>query len=142
MYPAAWRRSGISIDRLDILSSTAFAEGVRIARGEAEIMVIELPDSEAASLREVIERRSGEDSVLARRDLPGTVANSRGCRTLTEIVSRSEVAPGTYEIDTVFYCEVQGRKFATTLRHWPEDKRQAEYHRISLRVARSLRVAH
>jgi hypothetical protein len=139
-YPAAWRRIGISTDRLDILSSAEFAEGVIIAQNEAEIIVIELPDSAGASLGELIERETQGDSVVSHREVRGTIANNQGCKTLTELVATSEVAPGVHEIDTVFYCEVHGRKFATRLRNWPHDRRQAEYRRIALRVARSLRV--
>lgn len=140
-YPSSWRRTGVSTDRLDILSSADFAPGVVIARGEAEIVVTELQDSKGTSLSQLIDRYTRGESVLSRREVPGESADSRGCRTLTEIVFTFAVGPGVYEIDTIFYCELQGRKFSTASRNWTGDRRQAEYQRVALRVARSLRVA-
>jgi hypothetical protein len=139
-YPGTWRRIGGSTDRLDILSSSAFAEGVVIAQGEAEIIVVEIRDSTGASLSALIDRGySRDDSILSRRDVPGT-GISRRCAVLTEVVSTEEVGPGARERDTVLYCRLNGRTFATTLRHWPGDERHAEYERTALRVARSLRL--
>jgi hypothetical protein len=138
-YPATWRPIGGSTDRLDILSSTDFAKGVVIARGEAEIIVIELRDSTGASLPQLIDRDLQGDSVLSRRDLPGAAGDTSGCRALTEIVSTWEVGPRAHEIDTVFYCLLHGRIFTTTLRNWPEDTQQVEYQRVALQVTRSLR---
>jgi len=140
MYPATWRPIGLSTDRLDILSSADHAKGVVIARGEAEIIVIELRDSMGATLPQLIDLNIAGDSVLSRRNLLGEAGDASGCGALTEVVSTWMVGPATHEMHTGFYCELQGRTFATTLRNWPDDRRQEEYQRIALGVARSIHL--
>jgi hypothetical protein len=140
MYPAKWRRIGISEDRLDIVSSEGHQEGVVIQQGEAEIIVRERPEAMTSTLAELTALDSRSDSVLSRRELPGQGAHGESCRVLTEVVTKFEIGPGTYNIGTSLYCELRGRKFTTDVRNWEGDKRQPEYQRIALRMAQSLRI--
>ena len=136
-YPGAWHRIGTSPDRLDIVSSTQHAEGVVIAPGEAEIVVLERTPAAGAAVSDVIARDVLGDSVLSRRELPH---RGRPCDVLTEVVSRSQVGPDTYERDTEFYCALAGHIFTTTLRSWPDDRRQDYYRRLAEQVAASLHL--
>jgi hypothetical protein len=135
-YPASWRRVDTLPDGLDIMSSSDFAEGVRIARGEAEIGVSERRDATGHSLAQIIAQDQHGDSLLSRRPIYGVT----GCDSMTETVYKSQEGPGAYEIDRVFYCQVRGRLFTTILRHWADDKRQAQYQAIALRMAKSFRL--
>ncbi len=139
-YPSNWRFFTTSTDRLDILSTADFAKGVVIAENEAEIIVVERSDSNAANLPDIIARDTRSDSVLSRRIVRGHSAANR-CSNLTEVVSKTEMGPGTYEIDTALYCMIRGRIFSTVLRNWFGDARQPEYHQIAVHVAQSIRLA-
>jgi len=140
LYPATWLGTRVSENRLDILSSAGGAEGVVIRRGQAVIVVRELQGAATASLSDLIDVTTDDDSVLSRQELHGEAAHGQGCTTLTEVVSRVELGPGAHNIVTAFYCELHGRKFGTLLRNWEGDKRQEEYQRVALHVARSLRL--
>src|SRR5437016_4358123 len=62
-YPATWLRTRVSENRLDILSSAGGAEGVVIRRGQAVIVVRELQGAATASLSDLIDVTTDDDSV-------------------------------------------------------------------------------
>jgi hypothetical protein len=45
LYPRTWVRNGVSTDRLQVRSSKGGAEGIGIKQGQAEITVMEAPES-------------------------------------------------------------------------------------------------
>jgi hypothetical protein len=149
MYPGSWFRIGISGDRLAILSSKGGAEGIVIKHGQAEIIVIELKGLATASLSQLIDKDTREEaSILSREYIHNRVADSGGCRDLTEVISTQEAVPSgdvpirvPYIVNTDFYCEINGRKFSTLLKNWQRDTRQPQYQRIALHIAQSLRAA-
>jgi hypothetical protein len=151
MYPASWFRIGLASEgRLDILSSRGGAEAIVIKRGQAEIIVMELPDRSGAPLSQLMdEDASGAVSIVSRTDVPNQGAGNNGCSDFKELISKHEAVPAQdalihvpYIIDTDYYCEINGRKFTTRLRYWEDDQRKAEYQRVVLRMAKSLRVSH
>jgi hypothetical protein len=141
MYPATWRRIGVSTDRLDIVSSPGGAQGVVIRRGQAEIVVMEIREPSGVPLSEVIDRDNRGAAVLSRRELrrPGAPA-AGGCGQLTEVVSRDEIGPGAYNIFTSYYCDIRGRRFSVLLRNWEGDVRRERDRTVALKMAWSLRL--
>jgi hypothetical protein len=147
LYPGAWARSGDSTDRLQLRSSKGGAEGIGIKQGQAEITVMEAPDSSRKTLAQVIAYYSQDATVLSHKDVPGEPA-PHGCSVLKEVTSKEPaVPPGDSPIsvpmilNTDFYCDVDGHKIVTLLRNWEGDKRQQEYQQVALRMAKSVRLA-
>jgi hypothetical protein len=147
LYPAAWVRNGVSTDRLQLRSSEGGAEGIGIKRGQAEITVMEAQESSKQTLAQVIAYYTQGTTVLSRKDVPGEAAPS-GCSEIKEVTSKEPGVPSEDSpisvptiINTDFFCEAKGRKIVTLLRNWEDDKRQQEYQRIALRMAKGIRVA-
>jgi len=142
MYPRGWWRFGISPDRLQILSSKGGAKGLIIKQGQAYISVKE--DSSTMSLSGLIDYYTSDATILSRRTIALQPSNN-GCATLTEVISREPALPQEwvslpvgYITNTNFFCEAEGRKIVTVLRNWEVDRRQEEYQRTALRVAKSI----
>jgi hypothetical protein len=146
-YPSNWFRTGVSPDRLAILSSKGGAEGVIIKDRQAEITVIEAPKSEKTTLEQVIADDMKGSSILSRRFLTIEHPVERGCSNLIEITSKEQVIPAEYAavkvpyiVNTGFYCEVKGHKYITLLRNTLGDVRQEKYRSTALHIVESLRV--
>ena len=145
-YPSSWFRFGSSGGRLNILSSKRGAEGVVIAKGEAYIFVRQEPLSAAHSMAQVIDQYSQGAAPLSRADVP---AGQRGsCNQLQEVVwkeppvAREDVPSRIRVTDFVYtglFCRIGGRNITVMLKNWQGDPRQAEYQRVALRVAKSIR---
>jgi hypothetical protein len=147
LYPGGWFRTGVSKDRLQLLSSRGGAEGVGIKQGQAEITVMEAQASSTRTLAEVIAYYTQDTTVLSRRDVPAETGKS-GCSELKEVTSKEPAIPPADSpisvpniINTDFFCEVDGRKIVTLLRNWEGDKRQEEYQRVALRMAKGIRLS-
>lgn len=120
-----------------------------IKRGQAEIVVIELEGPPTATLSQLIDQDTREEAaILSRRDIHNEHAEKGSCTDLKEVVSRQDAVPPNdvplpvpYIINTDFYCEINGRRFSTLLKNWQGDPRQKEYRRITLGVAKSLRIS-
>lgn len=54
LYPGTWVRNGVSADRLQVRSSRGGAEGIGIKQGQAEITVMEAPESTQKTLAQVV----------------------------------------------------------------------------------------
>jgi len=146
-YPGTWFEIGGSSDRLQLLSSQRGAEGVVIKRGQAEIVVLEVPESSGKTLGEVIDYYLSGASVLSRHDIVASAEKEQGCRTLTEVVSTEHAVPSKdspipvpYIINTDFFCEADGHKIVTLLRNWKGDARQEQYQQAAMRIAKSIRI--
>lgn len=146
MYPANWFRIGISTDRLQILSSKGGAEGIIIKKDEAEIIVMAAQASPTSMLDQVINNYIQGTSVLSRRVIP-IESGERGCSELIEVISKEQPVPQAdtpvnvpYIINTDLFCETTGHTIVTLLRSWEGDKRQKEYQRIALRMAKSIKT--
>lgn len=147
LYPEAWVRNAGSTDRLQLRSSKGGSEGIGIRQGQAEITVMEAQAFSNQTLTQLIGYYTHGATVLSRRDVL-VEAGPRGCGALKEVTSREPaVPPGDSPIsvptiiNTDFFCEVVGRKIVVLLRNWKGDKRQQEYQRIALRMAKGIRVA-
>lgn len=146
-YPASWFRKGISKDRLMILSSMGGAEAVIIKQGQAVISVMEEVKYENSTLKQLVDHYTQGTDVLSRRTIHNENAGNRGCSDLQEIVSREDAVPAQdvpgpvpHIINTELFCEVNSGKYVTVLRNFEDDKKQATYQEIALRVAESLRT--
>jgi hypothetical protein len=147
MYPVSWVRIGVSMDRLQLLSSRDEAEGVIIKRGQAEITLMEAQASSAKTLSHVIDDYTQGTSVLSRKDVLRE-PNKLGCNDLKEIISKEQPVPSAdtpisvpYIINTDFFCEAGGHKILVLLRNWEGDKRQNEDQQIALRMAKSIHLS-
>ena len=147
MYPETWFKIGASSDRLDLRSSRGGAEGVGIKRGQAEIDVMEAPESSDKTLSQVIDYYLFGASVLSRKDIVTGVQRDGSCSDLKKVVSKEEVVPAEdipipvpYFINTHFFCEVHGHKIVTMLINWEGDGRQQQYQQVALRIAKSIHV--
>jgi hypothetical protein len=149
MYPETWFKIGVSSDRLALRSSRGGAEGVGIKRGQAEIDVMEAPESSDKTLSQVIDYYLFGASVLSRKDIVRGVQRDGSCSDLKEVVSKGEVVPAEdipipipvpYFIYTGFFCEVDGHKIVTMLRNWKGDARQQQYQQVALGIAKSIHV--
>jgi hypothetical protein len=146
-YPSSWFRKGISKKDLTILSSRGGAEAIIIKHGQAMISVGEAVDSSNKILPSVIDHYTLGTEILSHREIHNREAGTRGCRDLTEIVSKEGAVPPEdvpvrvpYIVNTGYFCELDGRKYVTVLRNFEGDSRQAAYQQIALRVAESLRA--
>jgi hypothetical protein len=146
LYPGSWFRTGVSTDRLQLLSSKGGAEGIGIKQGEAEITVMEAQASSTQTLTEVIVNYTQDTTVISHRDVP-VEAGKGGCSELKEVTSEEPAIPRADSpikvpniINTDFFCEVAGRKIVTLLRNWEGDKRQEEYQQVALRMAKGIRL--
>ena len=146
-YPGNWFRKGDSKDRLLILSSKGGADAIIIKRGQAMISVMQASGVVGSSLSRVIDQYSQGAEVLSQRNVHNEHSGNRGCRELEEVVSREPVVPPEdvpgqvpYVIDTEFFCELNGRAYVTVLRNFQNDRKQAYYQSVALKVAESLRV--
>lgn len=144
-YPGTWVRNGVSADRLQVRSSKGGAEGVGIKRGQAEITVMEAPESSKQTLAQVIAYYTQDTTVLSQKDVLRETA-PKGCSNLKEVTSKEAViSPGDSPIsvptviNTDFFCEVGGHKIVILLRNWDGDKRQQEYQQIALQIAKGIR---
>lgn len=145
-YPETWVRNGVSRDRLQVRSSKGGAEGIGIKQGQAEITVMEAPESSRQTLAQVIAYYTQDTKVLSQRDVPGEVG-LHVCNNLMEIISKeSAIPPGDSPIsvptiiNTDFLCEVDGHKIVTLLRNWEGDERQKKYQQVALRIAKGIRM--
>lgn len=145
MYPKTWVRNGVSTDRLQLLSSEGGAEGVGIKQGQAELTVLEAPESSKQTLIQVIAYYTQDTMVLSHKDVPGK-PGPHGCSILKEVISKEPAIPPADSpikvpniINTNFFCEADGRKIVTLLRNWEGDTKQEEYQQTALRMAKSIR---
>ena len=145
-YPGSWFKAGISKDRLQLRSSKGGAEGIGIKQGQAEITVMEAQASSSRTLAQVIAYYTQDTTVLSRKDIPGETV-PHGCSNLKEVTSKEPAIPAADSpisvptiINTDFFCEVDGRKIVTLLRCWEGDKRQQEYQRVALQIAKGIRL--
>jgi hypothetical protein len=146
LYPGTWVRNGVSKDRLQLRSSRGGAEGVGIKQGQAEITVMEAPESSKQTLAQVIAYYTEDTTVLSHKDFPGE-AGPRGCSILKEVTSKEPAIPPEDSpikvpniINTDFFCEVDGRKIVALLRNWEGDAKQEEYQQIAVRMAQGIRL--
>ena len=146
-YPGSWFKAGISKDRIQLRSSKGGAEGIGIKQGQAEITVMEAPDSSKQTLAQVIAYYTQDTTALSHKDFPGEAA-PHGCSDLKEVTSKEPAVPPSDSpisvpmiLNTDFFCEADGRKIVTLLRNWAGDKRQQEYQQVALRMAKSIRIA-
>ena len=147
LYPKTWVRNGVSKDRLQLLSSEGGAEGVGIKQGQAEITVVEAPESSKQTLAQVIAYYTQDTTVLSHKDVPGE-PELHGCSILKEVTSKEPVIPlGDSPIkvpniiNTDFFCEADGRKIVALLRNWEGDTKQEEYQQTALRMAKRIRLS-
>jgi hypothetical protein len=145
LYPDTWVRNGVSTDRLQVRSSRGGAEGIGIKQGQAEITVMEAPESTKKTLAQVVAYYTQDVTVLSQKDVPGE-STSKGCSNLKEVISKEPaIPPGDAPvsvpniINTDFFCEVDGHKVVTLLRNWDGDKRQEEYRQVALRIAKAIK---
>ena len=146
LYPGTWVRNGVSTDRLQLLSSKGGAEGIGIKQGQAEITVMEAPESSKQTLAQVIAYYTQDTTVFSHKDVPRE-PGSHGCSNLKEVTSKEPAIPPADSsikvpniINTYFFCEADGRKIVALLRNWEGDTKQEEYEQIALRMAKSIRL--
>ncbi len=146
-YPRNWFRLTSEPDRLDLLSAKRGAEGVVIGKHEAEIFVIQEPESPARTLAQVIEYYAKGTTQLSRADIPKLQRGA--CDRLEETVSKEpavppEDVPSRVRVEDFVYtgafCQVQSRNITVMLKNWDGDPRQKQYQRIALRMAESIRL--
>lgn len=147
LYPGTWVRNGVSTDRLQLLSSKGGVEGVGIKQGQAEITVMEAPESSKQTLAQVIAYYTQDTTVLSHKDVPGE-PGPHGCGNLKEVTSKEPSIPPADSpikvpniINTDLFCEADGRKIVALLRNWEGNTKQKEYQQIALRMAKGIRLS-
>ena len=138
-YPGGWRRHGTDRDRLLVLSPGPGAEGVVIARGQAMVNVMTVPDvPPGADLENVIARETGDAKVLARRQIT-LGGRAKACSHLSEVDTSDDVGPATAQLTDSFYCQAGRRLLVVSLTRWPGDPHALRYRRAALDMAASIR---
>jgi len=146
-YPSTWFRKDVSKDELLILSSRGGAQAIIIRSGQGSISVSEEQKYLNSPMSQAIDYYLKDTEVLSRKTIHNENAGAPGCRGLEEIILKQPVTPPEdvpgpvpHEIDTLYFCEVNGRKYVTIQRNFEGDKKQAMYQKTALRVAQSLRA--
>lgn len=142
-YPASWNLlegvgGAVYADRLDIINfpNSERAEGVVLKKGGAEISVSG-PPSGVRTVQAWI--HTFNDTLIEHGDVPVSAPSPGGCRKLQRVISRDEIGPGTYFVNTAYYCSTDDRFFQIQLVNWQGDPHERQLQRIALQVALSLR---
>ena len=82
----------------------------------------------------------GQAEITVRSE-PGApkAARTQACWNLAETVRETQVGPGRRAQTTQLTCSIGPRRFTIAERHWKGDKHAANYERIAMRMAKSLR---
>lgn len=143
-YPPSWNRLGgwgvpPDPDVLGIINfpNTERVEGVVIKKGGAEIWAGGPPKGIDSVDRWIYGYLHG-DAILDQRPVPISSAPPNACGTLQRVVTRLKM-DDAYEIDTAYYCTVDGKFYGIFLTNWEGDPHQSELQDTALRVALSLR---
>jgi|SRR5579862_6871540 len=150
-YPSAWNQlqdRDVTLDRdtLEIINfpNSEIVSGVIIRKGGASIGVNAAPVNAAPgnvqSLEDLVRRYKMDDAVLADHAIPLTRAIPDGCQTLRRVVTRDEVGPHTFSIDTDYFCSTRIGLFVVLLTNWEGDPHQSMVQDTALKIALSLRV--
>ena len=144
-YPASWHRPeavGVLVDN-NIFSIINFpdaerAEGVIIKKYGALIDVNAAP-SDVHSIEDWIRNYGVGDVLLDDRDMPAARPAADGCVKLRQLVTRSQVGPGTYFTGTDYFCSTTRGLYRILLTNWEGDPHQSDLQDTALKVALSLR---
>ena len=141
-YPASWYRFDPGSTRFDILNfpPDQRIKGVVLQKNGAEILVKLQPKDDPQSLEDWIKRDLAYDQFIESGNISQVKNSPDGCEQLQKVVSRSEVAEGTYFINTSLYCVSKRRSMQLLLMNWEGDPSQPTYQAIAVRIAKSIRV--
>ena len=125
-----------------MLSPGRGAEGVVIARRQADIVVSAVDLVPGRTLADAIATDVGDDRVVGRSTSSATSAPGR-CGALQAVDMLDEVGPRTDERLTLLYCKVGPRAWKIILRCWQADPAplKRRWRDAAVAVARSLQVA-
>lgn len=112
--PMGWAKTVGPLDRLDLVNFACRPTVAGLCDGQAEISVRSEPGAPKA-------------------------ARTQACWNLAETVSETQVGPGRRTQTSQLSCSIGPRRFVIVERHWKGDKHAANYERISMRMAKSLR---
>lgn len=138
-YPASWWPVSIERGRIDIRSSKQGAEGVGIGRGQAEIIASVQDIEPMQTLDQLIQRNVRNDEVLS--DRPVDFSRSRvgqSCTNVREVISRNEIGPNTFVINTGIFCQIDNTLIIVLLRTWGSEERLREYQHIAEDISKSI----
>jgi hypothetical protein len=145
-YPSLWNRLqdhdvAPDADTLEIINfpNKERVEGVIIKKGGASISV-NLAPSGINSARDWIRRYNRDNVLLDDRTIPRLRSAPDGCQDLRRIVSRDEVAPNAFSIETDYFCSTPRGLYVVLLTNWEGDPHQPAYQDIAAKVALSLRT--
>ena len=140
--PAGWRQAPRSDGAIEMLSSGPGAEGVVIARRQADIVVSAVDLPAGRTLADVIAVDVGDDRVVGRSTLPGPSAPDR-CGPLLAVNTLDGVGPGVDQRITLLYCHIGSRAWRIGMRCWQSDPAplKRRWRDTTVAVARSLRFA-
>ena len=137
-HPAEWRHLQRSDGAIDLLSPGEGAEGVVIAKGQAEILVTPVVGFPATSLAGAADADVSEMQVLSRKLFPAASSTSRSCGPITDVEALDEVGPGAKQRLTLLYCQTGARAWRILERSWANDPRRRHWRSIAIALARSL----
>jgi hypothetical protein len=137
-YPSNWFELKVAPKRLDLLSANRRVEGAIFPDGVAQLVVEELPQS--LPIKTLIENNTKGDEVLSSEKAEFKRHTANGCSQAQRVVTKDELGPGRYTIDTGFYCEVGSRKFLVFVTYYEGDKGADQYRTVAERVIESLSV--
>ena len=139
--PAGWSQATRSDGAIEMLSPGRGAEGVVIARRQADILVSAVDLAPGRTLADAIAADVGDDRVVRRGAISATAAPG-GCHALQAVDTLDEVGPGADEHLTLLYCQVGSRAWRVILRCWQADPAplKRRWRDAAVAVARSLQV--
>lgn len=112
--PVGWAKVAGPADRLDLVNFACRPTAAGLCEGQAEISV---------------------------RSEPGAakVARTQACWNLTETVTEAQISAGHRTQTSQLSCSIGPRRFVIVERHWKGDRHAANYERVTMRMAKSLR---
>jgi hypothetical protein len=135
-YPSNWFLRDQTESRLEFVNVPGDglnATGIKAGQTSINVFLA----SPAPSMDAVIAHAIDGDPVLSRKSLPMAEG---ACKKLEQVVTRYDgIAPAQSPIDTNLFCWTKKKTFIIRVTNWPDDKRQAEWRRVALRMAATLR---
>ena len=140
-YPADWWQKQMYPGRLVILSPGRGQTGVLIDKGQGGIIIAVEAIDPNETLDQVIKYNIRNQELISESELKiSDLQRNDGCSQLREVISRNEVGPGVFQINTGIFCELNDRKrVIILLLTWEDDKDFDKYKQIAEQIAMSIK---
>jgi len=137
LYPKGWTVLEKVAGRLDIVSPGKRAEGVIIAPGQSNIVVVEIENPGGKDFDSMLVN-PGE--MIKRKEIPIDGSNKNGCGNVYEIDELIEVVPGYNQVKQNYFCRINNRVFDVYILNWEDDYNIHLNEGVVIRLVQSLKV--